>query len=60
MKNPFVASVSLTSLILSILDSNFNFHSNFKFATHSNFGAAREALEMDIVSTVVGVNGILR
>ena len=42
----------------SVFCSDFDLF--FNIATHSDFGATREASKMDIVSTVVGINGILR
>ena len=54
---PFLTTTVSFSIITS---PDLTFIFNFKFATHSHFRAAREASKMDIASTVVCANGILR
>ena len=55
----YCKNCNLCTLLSTLLDLFFIFDT-FNIATHSNSDATREASNMDIVSTVVGINGILR
>ena len=55
----YCKNCNLCTLLSTWLDLFFIFDT-FNIATHSNSDATREASNMDIVSTVVGINGILR